>query len=84
MLQQTGIVRSLDHRNGRGHLTPAGRREVSIPFDSLGSEEISSLSVGEHVLFEIAGGPQQQVHAEHIRRAIAHLEAYQDYGGLYS
>lgn len=83
MSQHFGTVMSFDATFSHGHLSQDENSGVPMQFDASHVEGLRSPGVGERVTFDIVNNDQQG-HAENIQRVGGDLEAYQDFGGLYS
>ena len=83
MSHQTGTIQSFDEARGRGYLSCNGTSDGPILFRIRQIDGLKSLTAGEPVSYELIQG-SKQVHAEHIQRTAGDLEAYRDFGGLYS
>jgi cold shock CspA family protein len=83
MAKHSGVVRWISKLAGYGLVRCNGSDQESVPFSLVGPEGDEFLCNGEPVLFDLV---QQgaSVRAENVKRMIEDLDAYQNFGGLYS
>jgi cold shock CspA family protein len=83
MSQHAGVVTWISKPEGYGLVRRSGSYQDVVPFSLVGVEDHESLSKGEPVLFDLVQRGMN-VCAENVTRTMGNLEAYQNFGGLYS
>lgn len=79
----TGTIKSFDPGTGSGYLSCNEDIGSPVLFNAHQVDGLKSLVVGEPVSYQLTGDSRQG-HAEHVQRTMGNLEAYQNFGGLYS